>query len=526
MSAVLKKLEYFLLNHTVWLFLTTILLLSYILMVEASQYSWSFYCSYFFSLTVLFLPVLFFSICRKVICQNLGKSTLLVFWSLVFLAYPAYISWLAFSRYDPLFLWTPAANTPPPPIILVTALALFFTELAQLIAAYLRKSAPNPKWFSGNKLEHNILLLLVLLAFLLGLTHPFRPLLIGQSISASINWALPFQLIWFSIQYLILLLCYYCFYYLNHYFLIPALLKKKGILMYGFAFVAAILLVYPLMSVFIHFLPIMNEAAFEEASINWEVFPHDRGGIPFVIMALSTPLIVGLDWYKQSGRIATLEQEKTATELRLLKQQINPHFFFNTLHNLYALSLTKDEKTPEVVLQLSELMRYVIYKGQEETVSLEEEVKYIEDYIQLQQIRLHKKLDFRFEKSIDQPLLPVPPLLFITFVENAFKHGIEPAESKSFLHLQLSTNDNKLEFSCHNSYEKQESDTEGIGLANLRRRLALRFSDKHNLTIEDTGSSFLAILRLNWFATFVAAQLAQYYTEANWFGWQTNLAFV
>lgn len=126
----------------------------------------------------------------------------------------------------------------------------------------------------------------------------------------------------------------------------------------------------------------------------------DNGGFPVLIILLSAPVLVALQWYEQDNQIVNLQKEKSETELNFLKQQINPHFFFNTLNNLYALSITKDQQTPEVILQLSELMRYVIYKGKEESVSLKEEIKYIEDYIQLQQIRLHKQLDFQFDKTM------------------------------------------------------------------------------------------------------------------------------
>ena len=153
-------------------------------------------------------------------------------------------------------------------------------------------------------------------------------------------------------------------------------------------------------------------------------------------MLATTPIILTVQWFKQSNEIADLEREKSATELNLLKQQINPDIFINTLNNLYALSLTKDEKTPEVILQLSELMRYVIKRGKEEVVPILEEIKYIEDYVWLQNIRLHKKLDFSFEKNIDDLSLKIPPLLFINLVENAFKHGIEPAEEDlSLIHI-------------------------------------------------------------------------------------------
>ena len=147
-------------------------------------------------------------------------------------------------------------------------------------------------------------------------------------------------------------------------------------------------------------------------------------------------------------------------------------------------------------MQLSELMRYVIYRGKEETVRLKEEVKYIEDYIQLQQIRLHKKLDFRFEKKLGEEELSIPPLLFIVLVENAFKHGIEPAENECFLHLSLKTTADTLTFSCSNSIEEQSTAAKGIGLTNLRRRLALLYPDQNTLEITESEDRYEVVLQL------------------------------
>ena len=215
------------------------------------------------------------------------------------------------------------------------------------------------------------------------------------------------------------------------------------------------------------------------------------------ILIISAPVIILFEWMKQSKEIASLEKEKSETELNLLKQQINPHFFFNTLNNLYSLSLTKDEQTPEVVLQLSELMRYVIYKGKEKEVPLAEEVKYIEDYIQLQQIRLAKNLDYKFEKSIEDESIQVPPLLFINLIENAFKHGIEPAEGDCFLQLSMKSTKSGLSFTCENSFEEREVDEAGTGLKNLRRRLELLFPDNHELEVKESENTYKVNLEIS-----------------------------
>lgn len=191
-----------------------------------------------------------------------------------------------------------------------------------------------------------------------------------------------------------------------------------------------------------------------------------------------------------------LEKEKSQTELDLLKQQLNPHFFFNTLNNLYALSLQHSDKTSESILRLAELMRYTIYKGKEPRVKLAQEIGYIEDYIGLQQLRLKKKLDFSFEKEINDETACITPLLLIVFVENAFKHGVEQAEQAAHLRLYLRLNHQKLYFSCENSIEENTGNEGGIGLINLEKRLTLVYPGRYRLHTQRTPGLYTAELEI------------------------------
>ncbi|MEM1324976.1 MAG: sensor histidine kinase [Bacteroidota bacterium] len=299
-----------------------------------------------------------------------------------------------------------------------------------------------------------------------------------------------------SMQFYLIFLVYYLYFWFNQKILIPHLLRPKGILFYGFAFVATILIAYPFFIFLIRLLPVVKQldlGAFTGA----QTFGSDGGGFPFLIMLLTVPVVVSTQWFQQNSKIAQLEKEKSATELDLLKQQINPHFYFNTLNNIYALSLTKDQRTPEVVLKLSDLMRYIVYKGKESLVPIKEELSYIEDYIDLQRIRLHKQLDYHFEQNVSNEQLPIQPLLFINLIENAFKHGIEPATEDCFLHLSLTMNEDRLAFRCENSVEESDAVIPGTGLANLRRRLDLLFPNQYQLTITKTADSFIAHLTID-----------------------------
>ena len=136
-------------------------------------------------------------------------------------------------------------------------------------------------------------------------------------------------------------------------------------------------------------------------------------------------------------------------------------------------------------------MRYTIYKGKEEKVGIEQEVKYLEDYIELQMLRLHQKLRYTFSKDIEDDSYQIAPLLLIVLVENAFKHGIEPAEEHAFLNLSLHCTANTMEFTCQNSFEQTALAAKpGIGLINLRKRLMLLYPNTHNLTLSAADGIF------------------------------------
>jgi len=167
----------------------------------------------------------------------------------------------------------------------------------------------------------------------------------------------------------------------------------------------------------------------------------------------------------------------------------------NTLNNLYALSLNKSDQTPEMIMRLSELMRYVLYHGNTDRVQLMDEISYIEDYLELQQMRVHQPLDLTFQKEITDSTLEFPPLMLIVLVENAFKHGIEPDDGPSFLSIELKTTVKHLHFTCENSIPKTNQHKKpGIGLENLERRLELQFPGRFDLQITHDRDSFKAEL--------------------------------
>ncbi|MCB0632164.1 MAG: histidine kinase [Saprospiraceae bacterium] len=480
------------LNNTIWVFVTMILFISYIFLLDGS----SAYLVNFLKISLFFSPPLLFALFRKRVQRNLPSWVFVLLWLTAFIVYPTLLillgdnSWLAGMAFPELVLRLGHVR-----FFLVVGSFLLSAELALQFNDHLRQWVARVKWLKGLSLEKSILgicLLLSVFLAVIGIIELLRSATQEFSIRAYL-----FHFFSFTIQFFLIFLAYYFFYYINHYLLIPRLLKQKGVVYYGFSIAAAILFCYPVLIGLIRLLPVVYDLSIGIFTNNRNLLGEDGGSIPFSIMILSAPIIVSNQWFRQNREIALLEKEKTERELGLLKQQINPHFFFNTLNNLYALSLTKDHSTPQVILQLSELMRYVIYRGKEKEVSLQEEIQYIEDYINLQRLRLHQDLDYRFTKQIDHEDLSIPPLLFIILVENAFKHGIEPAERESLLHLDLKHDGDQLFFSCKNSKPEQADKKAGIGLQNLQRRLELLFPQRHELCIQNEQDTFTATLKLD-----------------------------
>lgn len=196
------------------------------------------------------------------------------------------------------------------------------------------------------------------------------------------------------------------------------------------------------------------------------------------------------------------QQEKEA-ELKLLKAQLNPHFLFNTLNNLYGLSVIKSDKLPNLMLKLSDLLRYSLYETSGVLVPLEKEIKYLENYIALEKIRLEDKTTINFEVSGNISSLKIAPMLCIVFVENAFKHLGILNDGTSFVSVKIKEHNNELFFSCENTIDNDETEhhnlekgKSGIGLQNAKKRLSLLYADKHQLKIEKKTTTYVVNLKL------------------------------
>ena len=196
------------------------------------------------------------------------------------------------------------------------------------------------------------------------------------------------------------------------------------------------------------------------------------------------------------NRILEAQLKLKEQELQYLKMQIHPHFLFNSLNTIYGLSLLNDARTPEMILQLSDLLDYILYQTSKPLVSLEDEINHIQNYISLEKKRFGEDLNVKiFTEGIDERTL-IPPMLLLPFVENSFKHGrLENGKLEMVLHVILK--DGKLDFRIENSVnEHSGKNSAGIGLANIKKRLALLFPGNHKLNIEKTNDRFQVALQI------------------------------
>ncbi|MDO3628494.1 sensor histidine kinase [Mucilaginibacter sp. BT774] len=216
-----------------------------------------------------------------------------------------------------------------------------------------------------------------------------------------------------------------------------------------------------------------------------------------MIVALSTAMKIMEQWRMTEKRAIQAESDKASAELSFLKAQINPHFLFNTLNNIYTLTLMKDDHAPDSILKLSNIMRYVTDDAMADFVSLQQEVDCIYDYIELQRLRLGEKTEVEVEISGDIDEKKVPPLILMTFVENVFKYGVSKHHKSSII-IKLDADKTGINFFCQNSIfpEKNEKRRVGIGLKNTKQRLEHLYPNKHILDINTDNQMYSVKLTL------------------------------
>lgn len=284
-------------------------------------------------------------------------------------------------------------------------------------------------------------------------------------------------------------------FYFNYYFLIPKYLLKKKYWLY-FSFL--------LLTIAITFL--LSGATFFFSDFNPEKLaqknPIVEKIIPVIIInAISLWLLsmVSAILFTVYNRLKETEKEKLSAQIASLKSQINPHFLFNTLNNIYATAIDTSPKAADMVDKLSEMMRYTMKDTQQDFVLLEDEINYINNFIELQKLRLDRSVKLEYNGLENIPELQIAPMLLIPFIENAFKHGVN-SEQKSHIKIEFAINKTELQLTVVNNkvrVQKDISERSGLGINNTWHRLNLIYPSKHLLVINDREKEFSVSLHIN-----------------------------
>jgi LytS/YehU family sensor histidine kinase len=300
-------------------------------------------------------------------------------------------------------------------------------------------------------------------------------------------------------------LCFAVAVYINLLILIPFLFKKQQFFLY----VLSLLLVISIAAFFIDFLlvyPLNNfvegEKYFEELSVvvwvNFAIFT-------LIYVGVTTIFSLMREWFvlqKVTTKFQDIEREKLEAELKALKAQINPHFLFNTLNNLYSLTLDKSDKAPGLVLKLSDMMRYILYECNDKYVFVDKELDFIRSYLELQKIRLDDAIPVSINVKGSASQNKIAPLLFEPLIENAFKHGAYGKNNNGFVDILFNFEErDKMELSIENRFDIKWQDEDrkekGIGIKNVTRRLELLYPDKYDLNISKQEDLFKVKLQID-----------------------------
>lgn len=297
-----------------------------------------------------------------------------------------------------------------------------------------------------------------------------------------------------------------CAYFLTYY-LIPTYLYKKRYWTFVFSFVAVLLLV----SLFARFLTVyFAEPLYDRTAEKESLFELVSDPLYLILVYVPTiwffPILMAMikifkDRYKEREKSERLKREKTKAELNFLKAQIHPHFLLNTLNNLYALTLKKSDKAPETVIKLSDMLVYILYKCDEKFVLLDNEIKLIENYISLERLRYGDKLHLEFNQTVDDKNCKIAPLILLSIVENAFKHGVSGETDNAEVKINLNQSEDSFLFEVFNTKsevkQKDQTDyTKGIGIGNVKRQLDLVYPDKFVFDVGENERDYKVTLKI------------------------------
>jgi two-component system LytT family sensor kinase len=276
--------------------------------------------------------------------------------------------------------------------------------------------------------------------------------------------------------------------------LIPFLLQKKKIVTYIISIIFNIILFTFLRSWYHTYI---FEVLFHEKNndISADFGMSFVYGIWFTVV--SSMLYVTQKWFEHSEQVKNIQISQLQTELKYLRSQLNPHFLFNGLNTIYGNIDINNQKARNILVQFSDLLRYNLYEADVDWVVLEKETAYLQNYVDLQRTRSNDNLSIELEINISDKMINIAPLLFIAFVENAFKFSTRGDHTANYVKISLKQTDNQLVFQCINSYEPGKPAEGGIGLNNVKRRLELLYKNRYTLDVKKEQSVYSVELILN-----------------------------
>lgn len=287
--------------------------------------------------------------------------------------------------------------------------------------------------------------------------------------------------------------------YFNNYYLMNWFLLQRNYLSYVASLLFSISAVFFPMAV-IYYVILSNDSSASQEVWSLRFFLINSFSIGFTV-AITTSAKLLKDYYQKERKNKELLKLHNVSELKFLKGQINPHFLFNSLNNLYALSLKKSDLTPNFILKLSGLLRYVLYDSAEGKVGLDKEIEYLENYLDLERIRLSDRGSISMVKHGLFRGKLIEPMMLVPFVENSIKHGINSIAQGAWVKIQVKLEGDHFEFSVENNKAPSENlplkdQPGGIGIANTRRRLSILYPNSHELSVRETESTYFVGLKL------------------------------
>ena len=275
--------------------------------------------------------------------------------------------------------------------------------------------------------------------------------------------------------------------YFNIYYLLPRFFLKAKVFIYGLLTLISIIAT-------MFFDGFLYGLVAEDYSDIAYVITFIITNASLVMMAVAFKLTETV--YKSQQSIQGLKEDNLKTELAYLKNQVNPHFLFNTLNNLFIMSKKVDKKTPDAILQLSDLLRYQLYDCESEFVNVDKEIEYLNNYIELEKLR-RQDMDIRVNVTGQVKSAKIRPLILIPFVENAFKYSNTGGVGTAYIHIDISQSDDSFHFTCKNNIGViKTSEVGGIGLVNAQRRLQLAYPERHTLSIDDRNGEYFIDLTI------------------------------